>query len=302
MNIISASRRTDIPAFYSNWFLQRVRAGYLKVISPFNNTIKTVSLEPHEVIAIVFWTKDAGPMLKHLLELKDLGYVMYFLYTVNNYSKILEPKTPNLRHTLETMEEISEQFDKKVIRWRYDPVVVTSEWTFDRHLQNFNELCSFLHPFTDHCIFSFCDFYQKTIRKMAKSGIGFSKINQSDALRVALEMAQIAKGYELTMLSCAHNYLAQGPIQRASCIDADFISDLADSQCRKDALASLKLSKNRPQCGCAESVDIGAYNTCYHQCVYCYATTYPKMSPYAMQSWVDKREWLDPMFKGSFDE
>lgn len=297
MKIISASRRTDIPAFYSEWFMNRIRDGYVKVMSPFSYRITTVSLRPEDVIAVVFWTKNGRPLSAQISELKNRGYTMYFLYTVNNFPKILEPDTPDLRHTIETMEKISSQFDRKVIRWRYDPIVISSDINLKSHMKNFAQLCSLLRPYTDQCIFSFCDYYKKTIRKMTKRGINFSIVAKEEALNAALAMSEISVSYGISLLCCAHDFLAQNSIKKARCIDGNFISELTNHRNSLDAILRLKQAGSRKECGCLESIDIGAYNTCYHGCVYCYATTDPKDSREKYNLSIVNRDCLDPRFE-----
>lgn len=272
MRIISASRRTDIPAFYSDWFMERIRAGHVRVMSPFSRKVFTVSLKPEDVTALVFWTKNARPLAGHISELRLLGYPMYFLYTVNNYPKDLEPYTPELRHTIETIEMISDQFDCQVIRWRYDPVVVTRAFNVDRCLENFDSVCSRMKRFTRECIFSPCDHYRKTVRKMTGKGLEIKMFDDDELIKISTLMAEIASTHGVSLFSCAHDFLVGNSVGKAECIDSVFLKNLVKSRERLQALANLKKPHSRNQCACVESVDIGAYNTCFHDCVYCYAT------------------------------
>ncbi len=272
MKIISASRRTDIPAFYSDWLMNRIRAGYVKVMSPFSRRVSCVNLKPENVLAIVFWTKNAQPLVRYVPELKNRGYSMYFLYTVNNYPKDLEPHTPEMRHNLRTIETISDQFDRQVIRWRYDPVLVTKGFSVDMCLDNFDFVCSKMKQYTRECIFSPCDFYRKTVRKMVGNGLEFWTPNNDETIKMSSVMAEIASGHGVSLFSCAHDFLLGNAIGKAKCVDGGFISNLVQSEEAKNALRNLKTSKSRTQCACADSIDIGAYDTCLHECVYCYAT------------------------------
>ena len=272
MKIISASRRTDIPAFHSDWFMERIRKGYVRVMSPFSRKVHTVSLQPQDVTALIFWTKNARPLARHISELTLLGYPMYFLYTVNNYPKELEPHTPELRHTIETIEMICDQLDAQVIRWRYDPVVVTKAFNLDMCLENFNFVCTRMKKFTRECIFSPCDFYRKTVRKMTGKGLELKMYDNDQLRRISTQMAEIELIHGISLFSCAHDFLVGPSVGKAECIDARFLSNLVKSPERLQALANLKTSRSRNECACVESVDIGAYNTCFHDCVYCYAT------------------------------
>lgn len=272
MKIISASRRTDIPAFYSDWLMSRIQAGYVNVMSPFSRKVSHVDLKPENVLAIVFWTKNARPLVKYVPDLKNRGYSMYFLYTVNNYPKDLEPHTPEISHTLKTIEMISGQFDRQVIRWRYDPLVVTRDFSVDMCLDNFDFVCSKMKNVTRECIFSPCDYYRKTTSKMLGKGIEFLTPDKDETLKMSSMMADIASGHGVSLFSCAHDFLVGNPIAKAKCIDAGFIGNLLRSEEAIKALKNLKISRSRPGCACVESTDIGAYDTCLHDCVYCYAT------------------------------
>ena len=296
MKIISASRRTDIPAFYSDWFMNRILSGQVKVMSPFSSHVWTVSLRPQDVLALAFWTKNASPLLPRLGELKDRGYSMFFLYTVNNYPVEWEPQTPDVRHTVKTLEMISSIFDNRVIRWRYDPVVITGDFDTKWNLKNFEGLCSLMKHFSGECIFSFCDYYRKTLKKMRSRKIDFHEPSRDQAFNMALEMADIGLKHGITLAACAHDHLIQSPIIKANCIDRDFVGALLNSNSSLEALNRLKRGRSRSECGCLESIDIGAYNTCYHDCVYCYATVLPRTERDIFTEAVSALECMDPRF------
>lgn len=252
--------------------MDRIRDGYVNVMSPFSSKISTVPLLPENVIAIVFWTKNARPMVRHISELRARGYTMYFLYTVNNYPRELEPCTPNVGHTINTLEAITGQFGQRVIRWRYDPLVITRHFSADRCIENFDYLCSVMKLYSDQCIFSPCDYYKKTIQKMSRMAVEFIQPDKEQLADISSKMSDIASRHGVSLLSCAHDYLVGDGIGKAKCIDPDFIKSLVESADVKNALTGLKTPRSRPECDCAQSVDIGAYNTCLFNCVYCYAT------------------------------
>ena len=278
MHVISASRRTDIPAFHAEWFMQRIRDRTVRVLSPFGRGVQDVSLAPEDVVAIVFWTKDAVPLIPHLDELAAIGHCFTFLYSINNYPAFLEPKVPERGHTLQAVELLVRRFSASIFRWRYDTIVFTDVLNRGWHLQNFRELCRLLSPYTTECIFSFCDYYRKTIRNMELKVPNHRKPGESECREMAAEMADVAKEWGISFASCAHDFLVSETVTKARCIDPVFLAGVADSTERKAALATLKTSPTRKDCGCVASKDIGAYDTCAHGCVYCYANSNPELA------------------------
>lgn len=279
MHVISASRRTDIPAFYADWFINRIRSGVVDVLSPFGRGMSAVSLAAEDVAAIVFWTKNADPILQHLDELSTRGYPFTFLYTINNYPISLEPRVPDLGHTLQVLDKLHERFPGPVLRWRYDTIVLTE--TLDRkwHLRNFRGLCKVLSRYTDECIFSFCDYYKKTIRNMETFVPDHFRPEEALCKEMAEEMAELAGERGISLESCAHDYLVSQRVAKARCIDPEFLLRIVDSPERKRVLKTLRMAPSRKECGCAASFDVGAYDTCSHGCVYCYANADPVRSP-----------------------
>ncbi len=273
MHVISASRRTDIPAFHSRWFMNRIHAGTVRVRSPFGGKVFDVSLRPEDVIAIVFWTKNAHPLLTHLKDLETKGYCFSFLYTINNYPASLEPGVPDCGHTIKVVRSLREQFPSSIVRWRYDTVVLTDDLDRRWHEGNFRVLCELLSPFTSECIFSFCDYYRKTVRNMDRHFLRYRRPDESQCLELARAMAEIASERGITLASCAHDFLVGHGIVKARCIDPDVLVSVVDSESRRTALTKLKRAPTRKECGCVASRDIGAYDTCAHGCVYCYANS-----------------------------
>jgi hypothetical protein len=271
--IISCSRRTDIPAFYSQWFKNRIEAGFCIVPNPFNaNQLSTVSLKKQVVDAIVFWSKNPGPMLSQIEMLKGRGYIFYFQFTLNNYPKILEPDIPSLKNRLETFENLSKMLGPWGCIWRYDPIIISRETTYLFHENNFKMLCSSLQGMTSRVVISIVDWYQKTTRRINESGL--TEIDKTEELPKSNDMLQlletltgISKSYGLEIQTCAESedYSSLG-ITRGKCIDDFIINKLGGS-------VSYKKDKGqREQCLCTQSRDIGINNTCIHGCTYCYAT------------------------------
>ena len=263
--ILSVSRRTDIPDYYSNWFLNRIKEGFLYVRNPMNtHQISRIDLSPDVVDCIVFWTKNPADMIEKLKYLED--YVYYFQFTLAGYGKDMEPNLPNKREELiSTFRTLSEKTGKEKVIWRYDPILISDRYTMDYHLKAFEEIASSLADDTDKVVISFVDLYAKTQRNTKELGI--RQMTKNEMIRLAAQMAQIASKYHLIIESCAEQIDLQNVgIQHGSCIDKKLIEKLLG--CR---LLGEKDKNQREACGCLESVEVGAYNTCLNGCKYCYA-------------------------------
>jgi hypothetical protein len=262
--ILSASRRTDIPAFYSNWFFNRIQAGYLKVVNPFNkNQIRTIELSPDKVECIVFWTKDPANFINRLNLLQEYNY--YFLFTVNSYPDQIEQILRSSQQIIRTFRQLSDLLSPERVIWRYDPIFFCNGIDEGFHLRNFDYLAGELADYTEKCIISFIDYYQKTIRKMSR--LLPEEINDCQKINFLKQLEKIASrsGIKIEVCSEAVDYTEIG-IEKASCIDLNLINQLTGKK--------LKLPKDpnqRKSCNCVVSVDIGTYNTCKHNCLYCYA-------------------------------
>lgn len=255
--------------------MNRIREGFVRVLSPFGGRVFEVSLAPREVTAIVFWTKDAAPLAPYLVELSESGHCFTFLYTINNYPHFLEPGVPELSHTVKVVEEIARRFTRSVFRWRYDTIVLTESVDRQWHMHNFRLLCRMLAPYTRECIFSFCDYYKRTIKRMEREAPDYHVPDRRESREIAEEMAEIAGNWGISLASCAHDFLVSGPIRKAQCIDPGRLAEVVDTPERCEAVGALKIAPTRKECGCASSRDIGAYDTCGHGCVYCYANSDP---------------------------
>lgn len=269
--IISASRRTDIPAFYSKWFMDRIRAGYCHVPNPYNSKqVAEVSLLPEDVEAIVFWSKDPSPMLSFLPELDRWGYRYYFLYTLNDYPTELEPKVPPTQKRIDTFRRLVEHVGERRVIWRYDPIILSNRTDCIFHERKFQELLSELKHYTRRVIISVADFYRKTDRRLAAladRGFEFVKepLQHPEFVELFSTMKSLADQAGIALVSCCED-LAVADIPAGACIDAELIASLW-------GLPQPKKDRNqRPQCGCAVSKDVGMNDTCLHGCPYCYAT------------------------------
>lgn len=263
--IISASRRTDIPTYYSTWFLNRVRAGYVYVRNPMNtHQISKITLSPGVVDGIVFWTKNPTPMLNKLAALKD--YMYYFQFTLNSYGVDIEKNIPSKNKVIvPAFQQLSDLIGSDRVIWRYDPIFLSKTYTMDYHIYYFEELAKRLSSYTKKCTISFLDFYRNTEKNIASLGIIKFSVELQEQL--AKYIAQIAHSYGLQVDTCAERInLQQYGIGHARCIDDRLLGQLIQYP------LSVKKDKNqRLECGCIESLDIGAYNTCCNGCQYCYA-------------------------------
>jgi DNA repair photolyase len=270
--IISASRRTDIPAFYSEWLMNRIRAGFLLTRNPFNyHQVSRVSLLPEDVDAIVFWTRNPTKLLPHLDELTELGHRFYFQFTITGYPRALETKTLNPHKALDVFKQLSAKMGAEKVIWRYDPILFSNLLPFDEHLRLFSKLARELEGHTHRVVISFADFYQKTEKNLKTvDTLVYSDITHNHELCLSLsqKMSDIARQHGLEIYSCAEDVdLAAQGIQHGKCIDEALINNLFGL-----LLANNKDPGQREACGCVKSIDIGAYNTCLHGCKYCYAT------------------------------
>ena len=274
--IISASRRTDIPAFYTDWFMNRIREGYFHRVNPFNsNQVSGFSLKPEDVDAICFWTKNPRPLMKHLDELDGLGLNYYFQFTLNPYDKSFEPVVPPLQERIATMTELAERIGPERVVWRYDPVILSSITPVSWHLEQAELIARQLKYATRRLVFSFYDFYGKGQGRLNKAlegtGIKLEDITSpehKDALeQIAQGFKEITDRYGLQIFSCSEDIdLAAIGIEHGACIDGKLIGDLF-----KTTSTTIKDKNQRQTCGCVESVDMGMYNTCHFRCAYCYA-------------------------------
>lgn len=268
--IISASRRTDIPAFYAPWFMNRIREGFLLTRNPFNaNQIRRVSLDPNEVDLIVFWTRNPSMLMKHLPELAPYNY--YFQYTITGYPKTLEKNVPRPQRAIKTFIELSDLIGAEKVIWRYDPILLSNEVDINEHKRVFEKIASLLKGKTKRVVISFSDFYKKTERNLNLiDGLMYSDITHETKLLhdLSIYMSRVAKKYGMEIQSCAeHVDLSHCGIAHGKCIDDGLIKKLFGL-----TLSGRKDLNQRKECGCIKSVDIGMYNTCMHGCSYCYAT------------------------------
>lgn len=265
--ILSVSRRTDIPNYYSEWFLKRLKEGYLYVRNPINpHQVSRVLLSPDVVDCIVFWTKNPQPLLQRLSELHP--YSFYFQFTLTGFGRDMEPYMPDKKAVMISIfQRLSEEIGKEKVIWRYDPILFNATYTPEYHLNAFEQIAKKLRGYTLKCVISFVDLYRKNEKNLRACGSYALPENQLIPFGTAL--VQIAGENDIKVASCAEKLdLSVCGIEHNCCIDQRLIEQIVG--CRMKAG---KDKNQREACGCLESVDVGAYHTCKSGCIYCYANS-----------------------------
>ena len=283
--IVSVSRRTDIPAFYAEWFMNRVRTGYCMYQPPMNPA-KTISLGLEDVLAFIFWSRNYSPMIEkgQLLQLKKTGYDFFMHFTIVGYPTLFDSHVISPERAVAQFRFLSETFGKNTLCWRFDPIVVSSETTLDERLEMFQNLVKLLGGYTDRCIISMIALYKKSRQNMAKRGIEcYDPINDvgpvswEDLRLVLKQMSTIANDAGIQMYSCCERQIrddAELNIKQGRCIDKSWISEIIRDPHKREQVLGLSSDygqRKKFDCGCIKSVDVGVYDTCPHGCAYCYA-------------------------------
>ena len=267
--LISASYKTDIPAFYAEWFMNRLDAGCCLMRNPYNGRVTRVDLGRDAVGAFVFWTKNLGPFLPNLNEVHRRGFPFMVQYTINGYPRALEVSVLEAEKATEHVRQVSDRFGKDVVVWRYDTVLISSLTPVEFHLENFERIAKLLRGHTNECVISFAQIYRKTKRNLdraaAEEHFTWREAANEERLRILRTFLRIAKSNHMALTICSQPEFAGHGIGEAHCIDAERLSRIAGHA------ITAKLHGMRPTCGCYQSKDIGDYDTCPHGCVYCYA-------------------------------
>lgn len=262
--ILSVSRRTDIPAFFTEWFFNRLKAGFAYVRNPMNHhQVSEIELNPGVIDCIAFWTKNPSNMLNRLDLLSEYKY--YFQITLNGYGNPIERKVPARDKVITAFQALSNNIGQGKTVWRYDPILLTPKLDIEDHYRAFEALSESLEGYTKLCIISFLDLYKKTERNMA--GIQYNPISDEQMLEFGGKLSKIGERHGIKLKACSERVdLSSVGIAPAKCIDDQLISRIIGQKIIVD-----KDKNQREICGCVESIDIGAYSTCSHGCVYCYA-------------------------------
>jgi hypothetical protein len=274
--IVSASYRSDIPALYGAWFAKRLDAGFALVANPYGGKPYRVSLAAPDVDGpglegIVFWTRNAAPFRAGFEAVAARGLPFAVQYTVTAYPRTIEPAVPDAARGIADMRALRDRFGPRAVVWRYDPILMSSVTGADWHQENFADLAASLRGATDEVVVSFAQIYAKTRRNLdaaaREHGFTWREPGPDEKRALLSRLAAIAGDNFMRLTLCTQPDLASDATQAARCIDADRLSDIAG----RDIAAREK--GNRPGCLCAESRDIGAYDSCTQGCAYCYAVT-----------------------------
>ena len=268
--IISASYKTDIPAFFGTWFLKRLDAGLCRTRNPYGGQIYEVPLDPVSVDGFVFWTRNAGPFLPVLREVRRRGFPFVVQYTITGYGQPLELSVPGPDRMAETARRLAEEFGPRTMVWRYDPILISSVTPPSFHLHQFERLASSLAGATDEVTVSFAQFYRKTVRNLAavarQTGLSWDDPAPGQKRELLSSLAKVATLNGMRLTLCTQPSLT-GLAPPARCIDGGRLGDVAGYAIKAEEKG------NRLGCLCHRSRDIGAYDTCTQGCVYCYAVS-----------------------------
>lgn len=284
--IISVSRRTDIPAFYMEWFVSRINAGYVYVRNPMNRKqVSEVSLKTEDVSCYVFWTKNPLELLKY----HDMINAPYMVQmTLTPYVKDLEKNVPDKREIIKSIIRLSQVIGSKRIIWRYDPILFSPKYTVAYHLEYFEKLCRYLTGSINYCVISFVEVYKKVKAQLTHITV-LNEVEKEDFLN---RLVSIATKYKIDIKMCGsiaeYSYLS---ISKSQCIDEIILKSMSISGFKKDGY-------QRETCQCIESVDIGSYDTCMHGCLYCYANSNHTKAKLFNTSFDNRSELLGDVLTG----
>ncbi len=264
--IINTGNRTDIPAFYSRWFMNRIRAGYIMVRNPYApQNITKYPLVPDVIDILCFGTKNPEPMLKHLSELT--AYHQFWSVTITPYDKDIEPHVPDKTNVMDSFCKLSSVVDIKSVSWRYDPVFLNEKYDIDFHIRSFSNMCAKLESSIDNCVVSFIDLYEKTKRNFR----GIREVSHNEQEFLIEKFVEIAAKHGIKIITCCED-------PKLGALGADVSGCMNKSILERACGFSLDIPQSslsrlmtREGCNCLIGNDIGAYNTCGHGCLYCYA-------------------------------
>jgi len=268
--IINTGSRTDTVQYYTKWLLKRFEEGFVYSRNPmFPDKVTRYELNPEVLDCVVFCSKNYEPILPYIQSITD-KFNTYFHYTITAYGKDIEPNVPTIDKSIETLIKLSEIVGKQRIAWRYDPILLTENYTKELHYKTFDYMTEKLSPHIDRCIFSFVEMYKKLKTNMPEIIL----LTDNDKNEIARNIGSIAKKYNMIIQTCAGNgNYKEYNIYPSGCMTAEILGRANNVTFKK-----LKHSGNRKGCNCMESRNIGDYDTCPNGCKYCYANQNPKIA------------------------
>jgi hypothetical protein len=260
--VINTGCRTDIPAYFSRWFYNRIKEGYVYVRNPYNmNQVMKYRLDPEVVDCLAFCTKNPAPMLPRIHELDAFG--QYWFVTITPYGKEIELHVPPKEKVMENFKKLSRVIGAENIGWRYDPIFIGSKYTLENHIESFEKMASVLTGYTHDCVISFIDLYQKTKRNFP----GVKEVTKEERTAIGKEFARIGEKYDIRIKTCVEGQeLSKYGIDCSGCMTKTVIERAIGNN-----LKVVQKKSSRDGCNCLLGNDIGVYNTCGHGCIYCYA-------------------------------
>ena len=259
--IIDTGNRTDIPAFYSKWFMNRIREGFVMVRNPYNpDQVTRYRLDPEVVDGLVFCSKNPEPMVKYLDELDK--FRMFWYVTITPYGKSIEPNVPDKHRVIEAFQRISEHVGKHAMSWRYDPIFISETYSVEYHIDAFERMAAELEGYTEQAVISFIDLFEKTKKNFPEA----REVAREDRLTLGKAFAETGRRHGITVRSCLEGTeLAQFGIDVSGCMSQEVIEHALGEK------LDVPNSRHIRECNCFMGNDIGAYNSCAHFCKYCYA-------------------------------
>jgi len=261
--ILNTGNRTDIPAFYSQWFYNRIRAGFVLVRNPYYpQQVIRYRLSPELVDCLAFCTKNPLPMLERLSEIS--AFKQFWFVTITPYSRDIEPHVPDQAQVIEAFKRLSDAVGIQAVGWRYDPIFISEKYSLDYHLDSFSQMAASLRGYTDHAVISFIDLYQKTRRNFR----GVQVVTNAERATIGRAFAAITRQNGMTLRTCMEGTALEK-------FGVDCSGCMTQAVLERAIGTSLKVPKNRHTsregCDCLLGSDIGVYNSCGHGCLYCYA-------------------------------
>ena len=257
--IINTGMRTDIPAFYAEWFINRIKAGYVLVRNPYRlDWVTRYELNPDDVDCLAFCTKNPAPILPYMEYLKPFN--QYWFVTITPYGKETEPNVPPKEKVMEDFIRLSEIVGVNCVGWRYDPIFIDSTYTLERHISDFEQMCKTLSGHTEVCVISFIDLYEKVKRNFP----GVREVTPYERAEIGKAFAEIGSRYGITIKGCAEGTdLAKYGVDCTGCMTKETFEKALGCK-----LNVPKKKSPRAECNCLLGTDIGAYDTCGHLCRY----------------------------------